>query len=160
MVLIKLASPSKSVSHLHTYCYSYIMLVLFLPLFLSVSLPPCVYLSRLGLSLFVLCILSATFSGFFLTLSGVLGKVCGSHGNFSELLTSVVDNPYAWGGPDYPQYPLATVLLGQPQFPLTVSSVLESCRMNMSLFRSLHLEQRYDLGERIWLNPQDEVKCS
>ena len=108
-----------------------------------------------------MCILSAAFSCFFLSVAGVLGKVCGSHSNFSELVANVVDNPSTWGGRDSPQFPLARVILEEPRFPLTVGGLLEACGTNLSLFQALHLEQRYDLEERLMLSPQDKVSpCS
>ena len=104
--------------------------------------------------------LSAAFSGFFLSVAGVMGKVCGSHNNFSELLENVIDSPYTWS--DHAFYPLASVILDQPKFPLTVAETLNACRLNASLFRAFHLEQQYDLEEHIWLNPQERVsdRCS
>jgi hypothetical protein len=101
-------------------------------------------------------VLSAAFSGFFLSVAGVMGKVCGNHNNFSELLNNVIDNPHTWSGDnpdDNPFYPLASTVLDLPEFPLTVADTLDACRSNASLFRAFHLEQRYDLQERILLNP-------
>ena len=115
---------------------------------------------RLAFSLSVVCVLSAAFSGFFLSVAGVMGKVCGNHNNFSELLNNVIDNPHTWSGDnpdDNPFYPLASAVLDLPEFPLTVADTLDACRSNASLFRAFHLEQRYDLQERILLNPLERV---
>ena len=113
---------------------------------------------RLAFSLSVICIISAAFSGFFLSVAGVMGKVCGSHNNFSELLENVVDNPQTWSDQtDTPTFPLASVLLNMSSFPLTVADTLDACRSNVSLFHSFHLEQQYDLEDRIWLNHLERV---
>lgn len=120
----------------------------------SSSFSPC----RLAFSISVVCILSAAFSGFFLSVAGVMGKVCGSHNNFSEILENVIDSGYTWSDQDTPRYPLAHVLLNLPEYPLKVADTLDACRSNMSLFHAFHLEQRYDLKDRIWLNPQEKVK--
>lgn len=114
---------------------------------------------RLAFSLSVVCLLSASFSGFFLSVAGVMGKVCGSHNNFSELLENVIDNPQTWSSPFNTHYPLSSVLLNMSHFPLKVASTLEDCRANVSLFHAFHLEQRYDLKEYIQLHPQEKVKA-
>ena len=114
--------------------------------------------SRLAFSLSVLCVLSAAFSGFFLSVATVMGKACGSHGNFSELLVNVIDRPQTWSEEDSAHYPLAAVILDRPQYTLTVAGTLAACRVNVSLFHALHLEQRYDLADRIWLNPQEKAR--
>lgn len=115
------------------------------------------FIHRLAFSLSVMCFLSAAFSGFLLSVAGVMGKVCGSHNNFSELLENVIDSPETWSGPFTTHYPLSSVLLNMSHFPLKVATALEDCRANVSLFHAFHLEQRYDLKERIQLQPQEKV---
>jgi hypothetical protein len=112
-------------------------------------------IKKVAFSLSVVCLLSASFTGVCLSVSGVMGKACGNHNNFSELLQNVVDNPSTWSGQDAPHYPLAAVLLNLSHYPLTVADTLDACRANVSLFRALHLGQRYDLEDRIWLSPSD-----
>ena len=90
-----------------------------------------------------------------------MGKACGNHNNFSELLENVVDNPRTWSDKeDTSFYPLAAVLLNLSHYPLRVSDTLSACRSNTSLFRAFHLEQRYDLEDRIWLSPTKKVSLS
>ena len=90
-----------------------------------------------------------------------MGKACGNHNNFSELLENVVDNPHTWAaGDSAPFYPLAAVLLNMSNYSLRVGDTLSACRSNVSLFRAFHLEQRYDLEDRIWLSPTMKVSCS
>lgn len=114
---------------------------------------------RIAFSLSVVCLLSAAFSGFFLSIAGVMGKVCGSHNNFSELLENVIDNPETWSSSFSTHYPLSSVLLNMSQFPLKVATALDDCRANVSLFHAFHLEQRYDLRECIKLHSQEKVNA-
>ena len=118
------------------------------------------YLCRIAFSLCVISIISASFTGVCLSLAGVMGKACGNHNNFSELLENIVDNPRTWTNKDTSFYPLAAVMLNLSHYPLRVSDTLTACRSNASLFRAFHLEQRYDLEDRIWLSPTKKVSLS
>ena len=86
-----------------------------------------------------------------------MGKVCGNHNNFSEVLKNVIDAPFTWSEREAPFYPLADLLLNKSEYPLIVGNTLNDCRSNVSLFHAFHLEQRYDLEERIWLSQYDKV---
>ncbi|CAI8002644.1 hypothetical protein GBAR_LOCUS3436 [Geodia barretti] len=110
-------------------------------------------IKKIAFSLCVISIISASFTGVCLSLAGVMGKACGNHNNFSELLENIVDNPRTWTNKDTSFYPLAAVMLNLSHYPLRVSDTLTACRSNASLFRAFHLEQRYDLEDRIWLSP-------
>lgn len=97
---------------------------------------------RVSFSLLGVSLLTALCFGFFLTLAGPMGRSCGHHGNFSDLLSNVVDHSESWTG----SYPLGWALIRNSSYPLTVADLLESCRDNNSLYEALQLSAREDLN--------------
>lgn len=108
---------------------------------------------RLSFVLGVICALSAVFHGVSLVLAGGLGQSCQPYGNFSELLRLVIDDNMTWRG----NHLLGKAVLGNGSYPLTFRGVLESCQLNESLYNSLHLGNRFDLEECIYVSAEEKV---
>jgi len=49
----------------------------------------------------------------------------------------VIDDYYTWGG----EYPLAKMVLDDPEYPLTYQKVLDGCRHGNHLYTVLELEK-------------------
>jgi len=101
------------------------------------------WLSRVSLLLIVVCFISSALFGLFISLVGVLSESCGRHGNFSSVLSNVVDQPQSWGN----TYPLGGLLLENTSFPLTLAGSIDRCRDNQSLYRAIRLDARNSLSD-------------
>ena len=100
------------------------------------------------------CVVSASFHGVALVLAGGLGQGCHPDGNFSELLSAVIDDQTTWGG----AHLLGQALLGNASYPLTFRSVIDSCRLNRSLYEALELGCVFNLEEDIYIAAADMVR--
>ena len=87
--------------------------------------------------------MSAVFFGFFVCVSGVIGRSCDSKNDFSHLIGNVVDVPTTWNN----TYPLGWALLENGSQRVTVSEVLDRCERGRSLYVVFDLEKRYSLDE-------------
>ena len=99
------------------------------------------------------CILSAIFYGVSLVIAGGIGQSCHPHGNFSELLRLVIDDNRTWRG----THLLGLAIHGNRSYPLTFKSVLDDCRLNLSLYTSLKLGDRFNLEQDIGILDEDKV---
>ncbi|XP_019851748.1 PREDICTED: uncharacterized protein LOC100632793 [Amphimedon queenslandica] len=100
-------------------------------------------LKKLSCWLSVSGIVSAIFFIFTLCLASLLGRSCGVHGNYTELIDEVIDKNQSWGD----VYPLGSVYHSQPSYPLTLHSVLTECSMNASAVDALQLKSVMKLDQ-------------
>lgn len=113
---------------------------------------------RLSVCVFISGLLSAFFFIFILCLASLVGRTCGRHGNYTELISElwsvchngaralfvsdeVIDNNQSWAD----SYPLGSIYQQRHSFPLTLRSVISSCAMNNSAVEALQLKRRMKL---------------
>ena len=100
--------------------------------------------------------MSAIIHGVSLVIAGGMGQSCHPRDDFSDLISSVIDNNITWRG----TYLLGQAVLGNATYPLTFEGVLGRCEMNQSLYASFQLGNSFDLAGTFFVSESDMVSAS
>lgn len=84
----------------------------------------------------VVGVVSAFFFVFIMCVASLVGRTCGIHQNYTEIIDDVIDNNNTWGG----EYPLGTTYHYNSSYPLTIHSVIILCSKNSSSLEALQLQ--------------------
>lgn len=102
----------------------------------------------------VVCVVASLSYSVSLILAGGLAQGCGPYGNFSDLLSSVIDDNRTWRG----VHLLGQSVLGNGSYPLTFASLVERCRNNRSLYEALQLGNRFNFREDLNITAAERVR--
>ena len=120
-----------------------------------------VFFDRLAYIFYVVCFITSVVMTIFMFMAGAVGGACGENKNFTEILSKtlliiiiafimvvfvtlayVIDNQDTWEG----KYPLAEMVLGNPDYPLGYQEVLTGCRHGNNIHTVLDPEQNFSIA--------------